>query len=54
MLPGYAEPYANSSLIAEVYANLGWLGMPLLKPTPIWDTPGRGRVPEIAEIAIIG
>jgi hypothetical protein len=50
------EPYANRGEIAEVYANLcpstrkprvngarlGWSGMTSLKPTPIWDDPGRG------------
>jgi hypothetical protein len=35
--------YANRGMIAETYANLGCLGMMLLKPTPIWDVYGRGR-----------
>jgi hypothetical protein len=32
--------------MAEVYANLGSIGMTLFKTTPIWDTPGRGVPPE--------
>ena len=45
------QPCANRGLSAEVYANLGCLGMTPLKPTPIWDGDGRGR--GIAEIAVI-
>jgi hypothetical protein len=29
--------------MSEVYANLGWIGMTALKPTPIWDARGRGE-----------
>ena len=41
-------------MIAEVHANLGWIGMTPLKSTPIWDDPrGEGRVwiAGIADIA---
>jgi hypothetical protein len=36
------QTYANQGLIAQVYANLGCLGMTPLKSTPIWDGYRRG------------
>ena len=37
---------ANRGLNAEIRANLGWVGMSLLKSAPIWDDRGRGEVIE--------
>lgn len=46
-----AQPYANRGLIAEVHANLGWIGMTPLKPTPNWDGYKGAWIAKIAGIA---
>jgi hypothetical protein len=34
----------------QTYANLGWIGMMSLKPTPIWDTQEGGRAKSVDRV----